>query len=305
VIYLLSFRDPHGAVVPGQLEEWPSGKPIRQPGSMLSSGQVTFLVHGFNVDRSSGVGSLTRLAQLLADDHFEGEIVCVLWPGDSPIGPLSYPFTEGKQAEDTARELVRFIDAHLGAATRMNFLAHSLGSRVVLETLNNLHREAAGDRNVYPVSQVCLMAAAVDDYCLAPPRKYKAATERATRLVALCSREDLVLRAIYPLGDLLQSFIYFWKESSGLALGYHGPRPLTEKRVRGRRRVKITRHQVAGNVSPVQIDANEDVGHGDYLPPADASDPLNDKQQHARQFALRALGGSGGLAYPPHEGTPV
>ena len=162
------------------------------------------------------------MAQSLASK--ERAVVFVLWPGDSPIGPLSYPFTEGHQANDTAVQLARFIENHIGDVNPVNFVAHSLGCRVALETIDKLHKMADGDHDIYPINQVCLLAAAVDDYCLSMPKKYKTAAEKAQRVVVLSSVEDKVLKFIYPVGDLLQAFIFFWRESFGFALGYAGPK---------------------------------------------------------------------------------
>jgi pimeloyl-ACP methyl ester carboxylesterase len=264
--------------------------------ALIGYEQVTFLIHGFNVDEQAGRGSLSRLSKDLASEG--SAIVFVLWPGDSPIGPLSYPFTEGYQADDTAVQLARFIEDHISDAIPVNFVAHSLGCRVTLETIQKLHKMAGGDRDTYPVNQVCLLAAAADDHSLSRPKKYKAAAERTQRVVVLSSVEDTVLKFLYPAGDLLQAFIFFWRESFGFALGYHGPKAIKSRhKVTNRATRKKKTHNVATNVSSIKIDKKHEVDHGDYLPPGDDGKDPNVKQAAAAKLARAVLAGECKLVY--------
>jgi hypothetical protein len=297
MIYELSFRGPGGAVTPGQLSVFqkPGYVAIRSE-ELIAYDQVTFLVHGFNVKEEEGRQSLSKLATQLPAAH-SGAVVFVLWPGDSPIGPLSYPFTEGNQALDTAVELTRTIKDHVSRTTPLNFVAHSLGCRVVLETIKHLHREAKGKRDIYPVKQVCLMAAAADDYVMSIPDTYKPSVERAGRVVVLSSVEDEVLKYIYPLGDLIQAFIFFWKETFGLALGYHGPKQYTFSSDFYPDDEDIEIIPVPANVTPVAIDKDINVNHGDYLPSAKADNKQKKKQKAATLFANAVIAGQGKLSY--------
>ncbi len=297
MIYELSFRGSGGAVVPGQLSAFEApGHVTARSMELVNYEQVTFLIHGFNVKGEEGRASLSALAKSLPAAQ-EGAVVFVLWPGDSPVGPLSYPFTEGNQANDTAMELRRFIENHVALSTKLNFVAHSLGCRVVLESIRNLHRKVRGKRDVYPVNQVCLLAGAVDDYSLSMPEAYKAAVERAERIVVLSSVEDNVLKLIYPLGDLVQSFIFFWKETFGLALGYHGPKKYTSVADYFAEEDEIKVWPVPGNVTTVAIDEKYEVDHGDYLPSADAEPEQKRKQKAAASFVNIVIGGEESVRY--------
>lgn len=297
MIYELSFRGQGGSVVPGQLTAFnASDTVVPRDLSLVSYDQVVFLIHGFNVKEKAGRTSLSKLAKKLHDPTANTAVVFVLWPGDSPIGPLSYPFTEGHQANDTAQELSRFIDAHAREDVRLNFVAHSLGCRVTLQTLSRLFDLADGSQDRFPVGEVCLFAAAVDDISLSIPKKYKQAAERADRVTVLSSVKDSVLSRIYPLGDLVQSFLFFWKESFGLALGYHGPRNVRSKRKAANKvRVKKIVHAIGDNVVSIPIPRDDDVDHGDYLPPDKKG--TNDKQRAAARLAIAALRGNPELEY--------
>jgi Alpha/beta hydrolase of unknown function (DUF900) len=263
--YLLSLRNRNtgGPVVPGRLV---GGAGLGRPEDLQIEAKVTLLLHGFNVALAVGRAGLLRLAALLPSA--EG-IIAVLWPGDHWLGPLSYSF-EGRDADDSAFELARFLDDRLRPDAAISMVGHSLGCRVVMESakrLNALGRE---------VAQVCLMAPAIDDDSLSAPDEYQHETSRLTGLAAMSSLEDRVLKFAYPAGDLLQAFL-FWQESGDFALGYHGPR----------------KHRRSGtgippNLLDLRIPAEKKVGHSDYVPDG----PANAHQQAAAAFADAFLDGA-------------
>jgi hypothetical protein len=224
---------------------------------------LTFLIHGYNTSRQKGRRQLLDFAALLPSQQ-EGALVAVLWPGDHWVGPLSYSF-EGRDADETARQLAGFIELHVAASTPLSFVGYSLGCRVALE---------AGKRllGAYEVRQVCLLAAAVDDFSLASPHDYRRTTVASDRVAVLHSRHDLVLKLAYPAGDLLQAFLFF-RDVTGFALGYGGPKPHSGRRV-------------PGNV----VDRRSRLGHGhfDYMPSAGGA---NDKQRRAAELTDGVLSG--------------
>src|SRR5271169_1507157 len=132
-VFILDLRsaDVDGAVVPARLTLATPTMDILQ-----QCQEVVFLVHGFNVSRSDGAAELQNLAQLLPAVG-DGAVVAVLWPGDSAIGPLSYPF-ETNKADDSAVELAKFINDNLPQRPSISLVAHSLGSRVVMQTVQQL-----------------------------------------------------------------------------------------------------------------------------------------------------------------------
>ncbi len=298
MIFQLSFRGPRGAVVPGRLSRMDGGTVVSNSQALLGYDQVVFLIHGFNVDQSDGRTSLKRFAEALPQNNTA--LVVVLWPGDSPVGPLSYSFTEGHQADDTAFELSRFIESQVGDETPVNFVAHSLGCRLTLETLARLLQLADADPDRFPVNQVCLLAAATDDYCLALPRKYKRAAERAARVVVLSSVKDSVLRYVYPVGDLFQSF-FFWKETAGLALGYRGPIARGSERMHKRNSLYRRIEDLADNIVAISIPPNHEVGHAHYLPPGKQQERIDERQQASIDLVSAALALESDLEYrlPP------
>ncbi len=273
MFFALDFRQAAsgGAVVPARLIA---------PGGTLDQLQgcssVTFLVHGFNVDRSGGEKELEKLAGLLPCT-FPGAAVAVLWPGDSSwSGPLCYPFVTNN-ADDTAVELTRFIADWLPQQARISLVAHSLGCRVAMQTARHLWIE---DR---AVDQICLLAGALDNDSLADKALYLDASLHASRVAVLYSPGDQVLRDAYPLGNLLAAFLRF-SSTHDAALGYTGPRACDHDAV------PVT-------VAPVGIDRSRGVDHGDYLPSADGAPSA--KQLAAAAFVDAVLSGTLPLRYGP------
>jgi hypothetical protein len=271
--FVLDLRsDPRGgAVVPARLTSGTLDE-------LQQCRSVVFMVHGFNVDRADGTVELTALGARLPAMG-AGATVAVLWPGDSIVGPLSYPF-ETSKADDSAVELATYIGENLPQHPAISFIGHSLGCRVVMETVRQLWMKGIA------VSQVCVMAAAIDNDSLGAAVEYFNAAEFAARVGVLWSPSDQVLEFAYPLGNLLSAFIH-WSETSDAALGYTGPRAS-----------RSPPGDPPADVQGVGIPADYGgggVNHGDYLP--DAQGNLNDKQQAAARFANSMLGGDAPLSY--------
>jgi alpha/beta hydrolase family protein DUF900 len=271
VNYLLDFRasDVGGAVVPGTLVR---GAGLGTEADLRAETSVAFLIHGFNVNRAGGVDVLQRLAGLLPAGTGMG-YVGVLWPGDHWVRAISYSF-EGRDADDSSRELTKYIGIVIPKGTQLSFLSHSLGARVVMETIKKLNRTH------YPIRQVSLTAAAIDDFSLARPRDYSIAVAKSDRVAVLASQKDLVLKLAYPAGDALQAFIFFRRDSFGLALGSHGPKPSGNDPV-----PKQVYHE--------QIPDSRGADHGHYFPgnPAGQSAQVTANQQSAVAFSAAVLQG--------------
>jgi len=228
------------------------------PADRIAGRDVVFVTHGFNVSRRAGVHALARLEHdLTLPQAFV--FVGVLWPGDWWIPAVNYP-AEAGDAVRCGRLLAKFINTSLSAAADVSLVSHSLGGRLVLETVKQLDR---------PAREVCVLAAAVDDDCLTS-RQYDAARKNAKRISVLASKGDRVLRLAYPAGDFL-SDVFFHDEDNptGHALGYHGPHPRAEQ---------VLHAQIPGD----QYD------HGDYFPPSDLSQPIG-KQNKPEAFISETL----------------
>lgn len=196
---------------------------------------VLLAVHGFNVSYQSGLRSLAKLNQAL--NLGDGVVVIgVLWPGDYWLPVVNYP-AEARDAVLCGKLLAGFVNRAFKSAADISLVSHSLGGRLVLETLLHLDRKA---------DLVCLTAGAVDDDVFV--RQYAKVQDRAQRIGVLASSRDWVLRLAYRAGDFASDVLYDDDNPFGAALGLRGSRPA---RVMDRR-----------------IPRNQKYGHGDYFPPA-------------------------------------
>lgn len=276
MIAFLDFRlaDTGGPVTAGQLttrDGTLAGSDVLD--QLFLASHVTLAIHGFNVTRPSGRQSLGDFAAALEGAQARGPVVCVLWPGDASLGPLSflsYPL-EGNDADDTAAALADWVNRHLRDDTTIAVVSHSLGARVALGAL------ARVDRRRFGLREVCVMAAAVDDASVSDPGLYRPVADRVTSVSVLASRRDRVLQWAYPAGDLVQALLFFWKDAPGGALGRHGPRPFRQ-------------WPVPDDIATTIIPDDRNAGHGDYL----FSPVPNDNQRRAAAFADHVLGGRDG-----------
>ena len=268
MIYFLDFRGRNqgGPVLPGRIVIPAGADATATEEALRRESRVVFLTHGFNVNRDSGQAQLHDFAAALPRAA-GAALVVVTWPGDSWAGAAGYSF-EGNDADDSGAELARFIDRVLRAGAELGFVSHSLGARVVMETIKRL------DAARWPVTQVCVMAPAIDDTSVSTPRVYRNAVEDSQRVAVLASEGDRVLRWAYPAGDLLQAFVFFWKDVSGAALGLHGARA-------------DGRWSVPENLLARVVPRGDGVDHGDYL----FAGAPSDKQRRAAAFADAVLAG--------------
>jgi hypothetical protein len=194
-------------------------------------------VHGFNVSRADGIAKLSAWESVLSlppNCLFVG----VLWPGDSRWAPvLDYPF-EDQEAINSAALLADFLNTYCDDAASLSFASHSLGARVVLETLGRLQHD---------VTQVTLMAGAINDDCL--NQQYPDVVNKLKRLAILASLGDDVLKMAFPLGNPLAGIISEGHPYWSGALGRYGPRSPRPTNLK----------------SSWLIPTDWDYGHGDYL----------------------------------------
>lgn len=193
--------------------------------------------HGFNVNRADGIECLSNwegLLQLGPTSIFVG----LLWPGDSIWAHgLDYP-DEPRIANEAGQLIAPFLDASFEGAASVSFVSHSLGARVVLETVSQMSRA---------VRRTILMAGAIDDDCL--NTEFTAAAARIGEMSVLASKKDEVLSTLFPLGNLFGGIIAaghpWWRGALGRS-GPSNPRPENFQ-------------------APFEIPDNWDFGHGDYL----------------------------------------
>lgn len=150
---------PTGGFVADEVQVLDAGQRVLPPevfAREVRGHDLLLATHGFNVSGQHGIralGGWERLCGLPSPCLYVG----VLWPGDSRFLPLlDYP-VEGSVALDSGRLLARFLNRWATGAATISFSSHSLGARVLLETVGNLDRT---------VRTAVLMAGAIEADCL-------------------------------------------------------------------------------------------------------------------------------------------
>jgi hypothetical protein len=200
---------------------------------------VLFIVHGFNVNQKDGLSHLG----IWLDKVDVGNTVKigVLWPGDCFVPIFIDYVVEGHEAIRSGDLLSAFLNANFTGAPNLSFASHSLGARVVLQTIRGLNLH---------VRRVLLMAGAIDDNCLT--NEYADAVQKIDQISLLTSKRDTVLAAAYPLGNLIQGIIDRGHPYYHAALGREGP---------------ANSGQLAPKLhSGWEIPKEMDYGHLDYIP---------------------------------------
>ncbi|MEO6339782.1 MAG: alpha/beta hydrolase [Caulobacteraceae bacterium] len=288
-LYVLSFRDLKaghgGAVLPGALFEvsdvsngfdWTtpafSDRWRQQPGlrwlreqerlELLQGKDVWFVTHGFNVNRDNGFKSLGAAAQELRGlgvnypaPAADVLVIPVLWPGDWIIPVVTYPW-ELHDARKTGEMFANFLLDGWCDIARASFISHSLGARVVLETVQQTVSKAGpGARPDFDAA--VLMAPAADDTVFDDPQ-YAQAVAALQRLIVLSSVKDKVLGVAYVLGDPIEAALWRGEHASTHALGLKGPRLKKDSPARP----KTEWYPIP--TAPAPLHGSND--HGDYLP---------------------------------------
>jgi len=207
----------------------------------ITGREVFFATHGFEVNQNDGIANL---GNWLGNLKIGGAVpIGILWPGDCIVKIFVDYVIEGREAIESGNLLASFLNKNFTAAVSLCFASHSLGVRVVLQTITGL---AAGFR----VRRVLLMAGAIDNTCLAG--EYSNAANRVDEISVLASTSDDVLAFAYPLGNPLQGIIDRGHPYYHAALGHAGPAPP---------------YPPASHLQPNwQIPPDFKYGHHDYLP---------------------------------------
>jgi len=161
---------------------------------------IVILVHGYNNNFCAGCRSYANFLKRVPERF--PKVGRLFWPGDiTPafISGLSYPGKIGT-AQECGRKLATFLAelaSRRSTSIEVSFVGHSLGCRVVLETLKAARRQA-----VWPsVRAVCLMAAAVPVGLVEPNEELEKASRSVEHRLVLFSHSDNVLKWAFPVGQ--------------------------------------------------------------------------------------------------------
>ena len=240
-------------------------------------GPIVIIVHGYNNDQDEAAASYRllreNLREILEDNRQRlNHIWEFYWPGYLPKGALlpsrlptnlasaaSYSYQESKTTglgKSFASYIRKIPPRDPSSRPEVIFIAHSLGCRVVMETLR--HLDAAPVR----VLGVCLMAAAVPVFKVEPAGDLRGGVEKPEKIYILYSPSDWVLHWAFRPGQFLLHPTTFPEAVGRFGNPFHGS------------------FSVLDNV------VNTGLGHSDYYRgrPAKSSQPSRTRTTIARLF---------------------
>ncbi len=194
----------------------------------LTERNVYVMIHGFNNHQGEAEfayqGFRDRQSELLLSSKYKSltpKLRDTFWPGDAEwysaadkVDFLVYPSVLDN-AYDAGNLLASFL-VKLGTVSTVNFIGHSLGCRVVFETMLEIQNRNRVDM----IGKVVLMAAAVPQFMLERGGRFERVGLLAEKIFNLTSKSDLVLKYAFPPG---QTAADPWDEGFfPNALGRHG-----------------------------------------------------------------------------------
>lgn len=176
---------------------------------------IFFATHGFEVNQDVGT---THLGWWLDNLQIGNALpIGILWPGDATIPLFVDYIIEGHEALASGDQLALFLNKYFTGAVSFSLASHSLGARVVLQTIRGLASQ-------FTIRRVLMMAGAIDNTCLTDEYQDVFKTISPTAQVSiLASVEDDVLALAFPLANPLQRLIDHSHPYFRAALGHSGP----------------------------------------------------------------------------------
>jgi Alpha/beta hydrolase of unknown function (DUF900) len=120
---------------------------------------VTIFVHGWEESEKNVKERLNRVKLSLAYNNYTGPLVGFSWPSDTVW--LGAQFIAQANGPKLAKLIYDIKSDCPGADIRI--IAHSLGARVVLSSLDSLHKNPSWNDKNFKIKSVHFMGAAVDD----------------------------------------------------------------------------------------------------------------------------------------------
>ena len=246
-------------------------------GQSLRGKHVCFTVHGFNVDRDDGAtgfgthaqecglgGALLSLTpQVNLYTAGVDIVIPVLWAGDWYL-PINYPFLL-PDIRLTGKYFADLITSGIWPIHEISFLTHSMGVRVVMETIQQATQMATTAGKRLPrINTAIFTAPAVSDQIFDDP-DYADSVNIVRNFVVVSSKADTILSQAFPAGNAVEQQLWANDPGADEALGRYGPRVQQGSKALG----KIQWYEI-----PLPTDPNDPgQNHGDYFPTPSAPVP--------------------------------
>lgn len=171
--------------------------------------QILLYIHGFS-NMPEDIFANAQEFQLLCDDKKSNEVlvVPVIWPCDTDIGVIKDYWDDQKSADQSAFALARMFQKFMEwrnspkynpeddpCLKRINVLAHSMGNRVLRQTLSNWHRYDQPQGLPLLFRNTFLIAADILNESLHKGEEGELICHTSRNVVVYYASDDLALRA--------------------------------------------------------------------------------------------------------------
>ena len=126
--------------------------------------EIVIFVHGWGVSPGGAIEQLDRVKMALEKNKYNTTLIGFNW-GSNINWTLAKELTK-EQGEKLSRFVSDYKDTcknEQGINSDVHLLGHSMGARVILNALDELHNSSQWNNNNFTMSSVTLMGAAVDD----------------------------------------------------------------------------------------------------------------------------------------------
>jgi hypothetical protein len=126
-------------------------------------GEWAVYIHGIWTDRDAAIEQAERINLSLPSDK-RIPIFVFIWEGDTSLSPFGWDRAKSN-ADDAGHELANVVAESKSTCPsgKVHLIAWSLGSRVVLSSLDSLENNSRWKEERFNITSVHLMGAAVDD----------------------------------------------------------------------------------------------------------------------------------------------
>ena len=127
--------------------------------------EVAIVVHGWPLNENQAKERLDRVKMSLENNTYTNiSLVGFSWPSDTPWIAAKFAAKEnGPKLADFIVGLMNTCKQQHNKDVKIRLIGHSLGARVILSSLDSLHKDPIWNSLGFKIASVHLMGAAVDD----------------------------------------------------------------------------------------------------------------------------------------------
>ena len=183
--------------------------------------EVAIFIHGWGLDETEAKERLDRVKMSLEKNNYTHPLVGFSWDSDTEWNAAQFLAKwNGPKLADYIVGLMDNCKQHHDKDIKIRLIGHSMGARIILSSLDSLHKNATWNNSNFKVASVDLLGAAVDNEEVtmnpgdilvdqtnwgSPKSDYGGAIqEEVVRFYNLYNPKDNVFELIYPLfeGDI-------------------------------------------------------------------------------------------------------